>query len=29
MAFCKSLYLLEALLPTDRKAVCNGHITEM
>jgi hypothetical protein len=25
MAFCKSLYLLEALLPTDRETVCHSH----
>ncbi len=27
MAFCKSLYLLEALFPTDRESVCYSHIT--
>ncbi len=27
MAFGKSLYLLEALLPTDRETVCYSHIT--
>jgi len=27
MAFGKSLYLLEALLPTDHETVCYSHIT--
>jgi hypothetical protein len=27
MAFGKSLYLLEALLPPDRETVCDSHIT--
>jgi hypothetical protein len=27
MAFGKSLYLLEALLPTNRETVCYSHIT--
>ena len=27
MAFGKSLYLLEALLPTERETVCHSHIT--
>ena len=27
MAFGKSLYLLEALLPPDSESVCYGHIT--
>jgi len=27
MAFGKSLYLLEALLPADRETVCYSHIT--
>jgi hypothetical protein len=27
MAFCKLLYLLEALVPTNRKSVCYSHIT--
>jgi len=27
MAFGKSLYLLEALLPTDDECVCYSHIT--
>jgi len=27
MAFCKLLYLLEALIPTNGKRVCYSHIT--
>jgi hypothetical protein len=27
MAFCKLLYLLEALVPTHRESVCYSHIT--
>jgi hypothetical protein len=29
MAFCKLLYLLEALLPTQRERMRHSHITEM
>jgi hypothetical protein len=28
MTFGKPLYLLEALLPTNRETVCYSHITE-
>ena len=27
MTFCKFLYLLEALFPTDRESVCYSHMT--
>jgi len=27
MAFCKLLYLLEALVPPNRKRVCYSHMT--
>lgn len=27
MTFCKSIYLLEALLPTEDEGMCYGHIT--
>ena len=27
MAFCKLLYLLEALVPTNRESVCYSHKT--